>query len=177
MNPGCQPRLSGVLFVQKSSLIIALLTIVLGVVIMLASFGLFPVEDESFTAPRWVVSLAGGAFLVSGVLLLLTLQRRAEFGLAVQEPAVKVFIRGGFTVLLLAIFAVLSHWVAFGSGGTTFDKENSMPLLAFSSSANGVVGRLGFISGALLIDGLLVLGVIDLVHRVLRWRSKPKHEK
>jgi hypothetical protein len=153
-----------------------MLTIALGVVILLASFGLIPVSDESFSAPGWVVSLAGGAFLVAGVLLLLTLQKRAEFGLEVEEPVVKVFMRGGFTVLLLAIFAVLSHWVAFGSGGTNLTTDNPMPLLAFSSSANGLVGRMGFIVGALLIDGLLVLGVIDLAQRVLRWRSRSKHE-
>jgi hypothetical protein len=119
-----------------------------------------------------VAALSGGAFLVAGVLLLLTLQKRAVAGLQVEEPAAKVFLRGSFTVLLLTIFAVLSHWVAFGSGGTNFETENPMPLLVFSSSASGLVGRLGFVIGALLIDGLLVVGVIDLVQRVLRWRSR-----
>jgi hypothetical protein len=46
-----------------------------------------------------------------------------------------------------------------------------MPLPAISSSANGAVGRLGFAVGALLVDGLLIVGVIDLVRRVLYWRS------
>jgi hypothetical protein len=81
-------------------------------------------------------------------------------------------MRGGFTVLLLVIFAVITHWVAFGAGGRDFAGESRMPLIALTSSANGVVGRLGFIAGALLVDGLLVLGVIDLVHRVLHWRSE-----
>lgn len=161
---------------QRSSLIIALLTIALGVVIVLASVGIFPVEEEGFSAPRWIVGLAGAAFLIAGVLLLLTLQKRAESGLTSAEPRAKIFMRGSFTVLLLAIFAVLSHWVAFGSGGEVFEAENRMPLLAFSSGANGVFGRLGFMAGALLIDGLLVVGVLDLIQRVLHWRSSASEE-
>ncbi len=156
---------------QKSSLIIALLTIALGVIVVLASMGIFPIADEGFNAPRWIVGLAGAAFLIAGVLLLLTLQKRAEWDYMTQEPRAKVFLRGGFTVLLLAIFAVLSHWVAFGSGGRNFEMESRMPLLTLSSTANGVVGRLGFMAGALLIDGLLVVGVVDLIRRVLYWRS------
>jgi hypothetical protein len=158
--------------VQRSSLIIALLTIALGVVIVLASLGIFPVEDDGFSAPAWVVGMAGGAFLIAGLLLLLTLQKRAESGLEFNEPRLKVFMRGSFTILLLTIFAVLSHWVAFGSGATSFEAEARMPLLALSGSANGTIGRLGFIAGALLIDGLLVLGVIDLVSRVVNWRKR-----
>lgn len=156
---------------RRGSLIIALITIALGVLIVLAAVGVFPVEDDSFSAPRWVVSLAGSAFLIAGVLLLLTLQRRAESGLIAQEKPLKVFMRGGFTVVLLTIFAVISHWVAFGSGGSSLVANNQMPLPAISSSANGVVGRLGFAVGALLVDGLLIVGVIDLVRRVLYWRS------
>ena len=156
---------------QRGSLIIALLTIALGVVVMLASFGLFPVSDEGFTAPRWVVGLAGGAFLTAGFLLLLTLRKRADPLVLEQETHLKVFLRGGFTVILLVIFAVLSHWVAFGAGASRIVAQGRMPLLALSASANGVLGRLGFMVGALLIDGLLVLGVIDLVRRVMHWRS------
>lgn len=155
---------------QRSSLIIAVLTITLGVVILLASIGLFPVSEEGFSAPSWVVGLAGGAFLVAGVLLLLTLQKRANTDIMMREPRLKVLMRGGFTVLLLSIFAVLSHWVAFGSGGSIFEEGTSMPLPAISSSANGTIGRIGFVAGALLIDGLLVLGVVDLIQRVLSWR-------
>jgi hypothetical protein len=159
---------------QRGSLIIALITIALGVVIVLAAVEVFPVGDESFSAPRWVVGLAGSAFLIAGVLLLLTLQKRAESGLIAQETPVKVFMRGGFTVVLLTIFAVISHWVAFGSGGQSLEASNQMPLPALSASANGVVGRLGFAAGALLVDGLLILGVVDLVRRVLYWRSTSK---
>jgi hypothetical protein len=162
----------GALLVQRGSLIIALLTILLGVVVVLASFGIFPVSEEGFSAPRWVVGLAGGAFLTAGVLLLLTLQARSDADLIAREPHLKVLMRGGFTVLLLVIFAVITHWVAFGAGGRDFAGESRMPLIALTSSANGVVGRLGFIAGALLVDGLLVLGVIDLVRRVLHWRSE-----
>jgi hypothetical protein len=165
-----------VLIVQRSSLIIAVLTIALGVVIMLASFGIFPVTEEGFSAPSWVVGLAGGAFLVAGVLLLLTLQKRAEAGIMIQEPRLKVLMRGSFTVLLLTIFAVLSHWVAFVSGVNNFEAGNQMPLPALSSSASGTVGRIGFVAGALLIDGLLVLGVIDLIQRVLYWRRSSDTE-
>ncbi len=156
---------------QRSSLIIALLTIALGVVVLLASMGAFPVTDEGFSAPRWVVAMAGAAFLIAGILLLLTLQKRAESGQVMKEPRAKQFVRGGFTVLLLSIFAMLSHWVAFGSGARIFEGESRMPILALSATTNGVVGKLGFIVGALLIDGLLVVGVLDLIRRVLYWRS------
>lgn len=156
---------------QRSSLIIALLTIALGIVIVLASLGIFPVSDESFSAPSWVVSLAGFAFLTAGFLLLLTLQKRAESGVQSREPRLKVFMRGGVTILLLTIFAVLSHWAAFGSGASNFESASRMPVLAAVPSGSGTVGRLGFVAGALLVDGLLILGVVDLVRRVLYWRS------
>lgn len=161
---------------QRGSLIIAILTIALGVIVVLASFGIFPVSDEGFAAPRWVVGLAGSAFLTAGVLLLLTLQRRADVHEITAEAPLKVFLRGGLTVVLLAIFAVLSHWIAFGSGGSNFANSAATPLPAFSSSAGGVVGRLVFMAGALLIDGLLVLGVIDLIRRVMHWRSTSPRE-
>lgn len=156
---------------QRSSLIIALLTIALGVVIVLAALGFFPVSDESFSAPGWVVGLAGCAFLTAGLLLLLTLQKRAEAGVESKEPRLKVFMRGGFTVLLLTIFAVLSHWVAFGSGASNFQAGSQMPMLVGASTGGGTVSRLGFVAGALLVDGLLILGVVDLIRRVLYWRS------
>lgn len=156
---------------QRGSLIIAVLTIALGVVVLLASLGVFPVSDEGFAAPRWVVGLAGGAFLTAGLLLLLTLQSRAEATSIAQEPHAKVLVRGVITVLLLVIFAVLLHWVAFGEGGRRFTARGNMPLFMLSSSASGVMGRLGLIAGAFLVDGLLVLGLVDLIRRIMQWRS------
>ena len=102
-------------------------------VIALAIWG----DDSGLHAPRWVVGAAGGTFLLAGL---------AIFG---QDfPLFSGLVRA----LLLTCFGAVFTWASFGPGERQFSSTVSLPFFSFSRSSPGILGRICFAPGAILLD-------------------------
>lgn len=116
-----------------------------GVFALLAAFGVIPGE---FHAPRWVVALAGFAFIFGGLLLFEGIVRRIAVCAAIY------------------VFAALGNWIAFGSGRPAAYADRFL-----SEAARRVPGNhpaplaLGLV--VIAVDLIAVLITVDVVHSIV----------
>ena len=127
-----------------------------GLAIIALALGWIPAPPEYFHAPRWVVAVAGAAFVSGGFAPL-----AARLGPA---SLLSQFVGGGVVVPL----TLIANWVAFGPGSRQFSGGLSIGGLAMSpASTSELAGRVVFGFGAVLLD----IFVIAIVIRVLRGKK------
>jgi hypothetical protein len=140
-----QPTLSA-----PARIALGLLCIAGGLMPVLASFDLGPLDRGAINGPPWLGFLAGGVFIAGGLAVMLGERLR-------HGP-----LSHGLFALVIGSFAVIASWIAFGPG----PRECAIAiagLLVSSGWANEVACRAGFGIGALLLDGF----VLVLVARAL----------
>jgi hypothetical protein len=96
-------------------------------------------DEAGFHAPRWVVGAAGGVFLLAGLSIF-----------AQDHPRLSSIA----VALLLTSFGAVATWVSFGPGERQFSSTVSIPFLSVTRSSPGILGRICFAPGAILLDGL-----------------------
>lgn len=88
----------------------------MGLLIVFVAIDVVPVPEESVHAPRWVVALAGLVFVLAGGVILGYGIRNALDPEARDRPpgfSVGTWLAGH---AIVTIFAVITGWIAFGSG-------------------------------------------------------------
>jgi hypothetical protein len=79
-------------------------------------------DDAKFHAPRWLVAMIGGMFVLAGLMLV----RSAS---AAARPAAADVLGPCLGLLLTSGFTVLSGWALFFSGGpSAWNMSGSLPL-------------------------------------------------
>lgn len=137
--------------VKKDALLAGLFAAIVGIWIVLLAADVIPIEDQAFSAPRWIAGLAGGAFMIGGllaVLIALPASGRARLVKSLQTTA---------GLALLVTFAVIGNWVAFGAGERSFSGGGGAGPLGISTNSGEWFGRAAFGLGAVLIDLILLL--------------------
>jgi hypothetical protein len=125
---------------------LGLLVMAMGGFIVAVGTGMVPVPDESIHAPRWVIVVAGLAFVFAGVSVVQQ---------AFQIEAFK-YVPG--LVIVLALAAV-ANWVAFGPGDRS--GEGTLTVVGIPIPVTSqIAGRVAFGFGAVVIDLLLVAGLV-----------------
>jgi hypothetical protein len=125
---------------------LGVLVMAMGGFIVGIGLGVVPVPEESIHAPRWVIAVAGLAFLFAGVSVVQQ---------AFQIEAFK-YVPGLAIVLALAAVA---NWVAFGPGDRS--GEGTLTIVGIQIPVSSDIGgRIVFGFGAVVIDLLLVVGVV-----------------
>ncbi|NVO13953.1 MAG: hypothetical protein HXX10_07940 [Rhodoplanes sp.] len=121
-----------------------------GLVIVLMVLGVIgePPKHPPKT-PIWVAVLAGGLFLLAGLVVLVNALTGRDPGAEVPPfaPFWPRLLQVLVGVVMFASFAVIGSWIAFGPGPRNF--ETNIPFLA-SGVANELVGRCAFGFGAIL---------------------------
>lgn len=130
----------------------AVLWIAGGAVIALA-IGWIPSPPEKFHAPRWVVGLAGGLFMLGG------------FTPLVSRLGPNSALSRTFFLLFVGAFASIANWIAFGPGPRQFKGGVSMGSFTSSAAASEMSGRIAFGIGAVLLDVLLLATLWKFVRR------------
>ena len=78
-------------------------------------------DDAKFHAPRWLVGMVGGMFVLAGLMLV----RSAS---AAAQPAAADVVGSCLGVLLTSGFTVFSGWALFFSGGpSAWNMSGSLP--------------------------------------------------
>jgi hypothetical protein len=93
---------------RQGPLVIGVLTAITGGVLFLAAGDVLPVEDKTFGAPRWLVSLFALGVFFGGFYLL---------ALVLPTPRMRRVLGGAAVLAFLSTVAVLMTWLAITGGG------------------------------------------------------------
>lgn len=105
---------------SHEKLLTGLFCSIMGVIVVLAAFGIGPMSDSAMHAPRWIVGIAGMVFLGCGVMLIEAFHQLASL----MAGAVTV----GMTVICgwIALFGEDAYF----SGGLSIFSERTEVLIA-----------------------------------------------
>jgi hypothetical protein len=111
---------------------------------LLGAFDIGPLHARDINGPPWLGAVAGGIFVVAGILMWIG-------DAATRRP----WLGGALMFLVLMGFASIGNWIAFGVGPRQCSGGIS-GMLFTSSNAAEIECRAAFGIGALLLDGILV---------------------
>jgi hypothetical protein len=140
-----QPTLS-----PPARIALGLLCVAGGLMPVLASFDLGPLDRSAINGPAWLGFLAGAVFIAGGLAVILGERLRHSL------------LSHGLFALVIGSFAAIASWIAFGPG----PRECAVAIAGFlfsSSLANEVACRAGFGLGALLLDGFVLVVIARTV--------------
>ncbi len=129
-----------------------------GALIFLFSVDILPVSDDTFNAPRWVVAAVGVVFALAGMMVMIQ-GLKATLG---SHPLIK-WVYNGMIFMFMVLFAIPFHWVAFAPGEREFSTTTSIPFFSVTTSGGDLGGRLAFGCGAVLMDLMLIVIVIQIL--------------
>ncbi len=132
---------------------LGLLMVALGVFPMLAAFDAGPLGRADINGPPWIGFVAGAIFAVGGVMV-------AAGERLKDHPLGFVLI-----VVLIAGFAAIGNWIAFGAG----ERACNVSISGFSAlprNASDLACRGAFGMGALIMNGMLVVVLAQGLVRV-----------
>jgi hypothetical protein len=124
-------------------------------------------DDTKFHAPRWLVAMVGGMFVLAGLMLI----RSAS---AVTRPPATDVVGSGLGVLLTSGFTVFAGWALFLSGGpSAWNMSGSLPLWMFPVWIRVALFYVMLGVGALLCVVLTVFAWRQLVRAIASAGSGP----
>ena len=140
-----------------------IITILAGLFIILVSADIIHADPESIHAPRWVLTLVGLIFALSG----LAIVTQALFTPSeLKSPAlrwVQYFIGLGIFVSFAASFL----WIGFGPGERQFSSSISLPFIHISGKGNDIIGRIVFGGSGFLGGILMVYYALNEAHKII----------
>lgn len=135
-----------------------------GTAMILASFGVIPFEPRAGEAPLWVLALAGGAFAMAGLVLLVQGAGRASPTTGELPPGSPLWMRlvqSALSLGVMTLLALVGSWVAFGAGERHFSTAGLV-----EGHVNEMVGRGVFAFGALIAWLCVALFAVGAVRRL-----------
>ncbi len=129
----------------RGKLIFGLVLIAIGVVPIMAAFDIGPLHRGQINGPPWLGFAAGSVFVLGGVALMTGREDRQNF------------LSYLLLFAILAGFAAIGNWIAFGPGMRECDVGFGGFFLDSNSIASGIGCRIGFGIGAGILDGVLLM--------------------
>lgn len=118
----------------KQKLLVGVFFILMGVLILLAAFGIGPMSGSPMNAPRWVIGLCGIFFLSGGVMVIAPTQKIATLAAGIAVVGI----------------TVICAWIALFGDARYFSGGLSM----FSRDTEVVIARALF--GAVALLGIAI---------------------
>jgi hypothetical protein len=137
---------------KRLPLLMGIITIVAGLFITLVSADVIHTDPESIHAPRWVLTLAGLVFALSGLAIV---SQALSTPSELKSPIlrwVQYFIGLGIFVSFTLSFL----WIGFGPGERQFSSSVSFLFINFNKSGDDILGRIVF-GGCGILGGLLTV--------------------
>jgi hypothetical protein len=125
-------------------ILVALVCIGSGLLPVLASLDIGPLDSGAINGPPWLGFLAGAIFIAGGIALMLGTRWRTGA------------LAAGLVALVVGAFAAIANWIAFGPGPRECAIGVAGLFFAAGSGANEIACRAGFGMGALLLDGIVL---------------------
>lgn len=131
----------------KGRLLVALVCVAAGVVPVLAAFDVGPLHQKDINGPPWLGAAAGGVIVLAGLALVSGESERFKW---IASLAV---------ILILACFAAIGNWIAFGPGLRQCTSSFSGFFFASSRVTADLECRIAFGIAAAMLEGLLLWGI------------------
>jgi len=162
----------------RQQLLIGLIAVIAGLPIVAVATGIFPVPEQSFRAPHWVVGAAGLVFVLAGAMFLAPLLiggfAPADQYTQRQKQAIRL-IQQLLGSLLLSGFAAITSWIGFGPGERTFSMAIAIPGFASHAPGNATAGRVLFGTVGALIGVWAAVTWVALIRSVIAiFRKTPQ---
>jgi len=125
-------------------LLLGLVCLAGGLVPVLASFDIGPLDRSAINGPPWLGFLAGGVFMAGGTALIL------------GEGLRNSVLSSALFALIIGAFAAIANWITFGPGPRECAIAFSGFLFESGSWGNEVACRAGFGIGAGVLDGFVL---------------------
>jgi hypothetical protein len=138
------------------------ITTLVGLGLVLVSLDVIPAKQESFHAPRWVLTMAGMMFTCVGLLIL----SKGFFSPAEQRDPIVRWIQYFLAIGMLAAFAMIFLWVGFGPGEREFGSSVSFFFLTISNQGNEIIGRILFGGCGLVMALITALAAFGGAHKI-----------
>ena len=122
-----------------------------GVMLILAALDVPPFDQANSDAPRWVAMLAGGLFVLAGVVVWTQ-------GSPGAQAAGYVIVIG---------LAAIANWVAFGPGTRACASTLSFFGFATWRRAPDLECRIAFGLGAVMMDAIVLMTAADAIRRLV----------
>jgi len=145
-------------------LMVGVMSILMGALVIGIGFGFIHTSSESVNAPRWVLVLFGGLFVLAGVWSLLLRVNRAE------SSGWAGFL---FALLMLLGIDVLCLWIGFGSGRRLFVQDVGIGLNPATRPVDPTLGRIFFGGFGVLFSGVTLAFAWMQGRKLLRRGDKP----
>lgn len=133
---------------KEPPLILAFISIAAGVYPLLLSLDIILGGSASLNVPVWVGVLASSIFILAGLALL---TRKIEW------------LSKLFGLSILVSFAVIGNWIAFGVG----ERTCSVEIFAFGQDTSGLMCRIPFGYGAILLNGIMLFMTLSFLAKKL----------
>ena len=134
---------------KEPPVFIALLCITAGIYPLLLSLDIIPDGSKGLNAPVWVGVVASSVFILAGVALLTK-----------KHKGLNQF----FGIMIMLAFSAIGNWVAFGVGERTCGVE----IFVLSQEASGILCRIPFGYGAILVNGLILAILFNAIAKRLK---------
>jgi hypothetical protein len=115
----------------------SLLPIGMGFLVWAITFGIIPTDPSAIHAPKWVLAIFGGVFVVAGIWSILQSALR-------QNAAGVNWINLIFALLVLTAISVICLWIGFGPGPRLFVDTDSLTGMRTSLTTDPILGRIFF---------------------------------
>ncbi len=124
-----------------------------GSFIVLVAVGVIYADPSSFNAPRWVIGVAGGVFMLAGTMVAL----QGAFGPEGMQSKLYLSLQFLVGLVFMLLFASIFLWVGFGEGEREFSTSTTLGPTTTSGSGNASLGRFVFGGGGVLMLLFLIL--------------------
>ncbi len=135
--------------------LIALMSLAVGVPAMLAAFDVGPLRAADINGPPWLGFVAGAIFSLGGL------------GVLAGERARNHPLSWLLTIAVIAGFAAIANWIAFGLGTRHCTVGLTSFIVTSTRAAAELECRVAFGIGAGLMDGVLVLAIGSALGKLL----------
>lgn len=125
-------------------LIVGLVSVLAGLFPFLAAFDIGPLGREDINGPPWLGAVAGGIFILAGV------------AVSLGERARDSVLSHLLVLAIIAGFAAVANWIAFGPGLRECSGGFSGFFFSSSYDAGNIECRVAFGIGAGMLNGMLI---------------------
>lgn len=136
-------------------LVVGMLFVALGLLPILAAFDLGPLYRRDINGPPWLGAVAGGIFVLGGVFVFAGERAR-------NHPLSYVL-----ALAVIAGFAAIADWIAFGAGPRQCSAGFSGFVFTSTRAAAEIECRIAFGIGAGIMNGILVWMLADILRKAM----------
>jgi hypothetical protein len=122
---------------RGSNYMTGILLMGMGFFIWAITFGIIPTDPSEIHAPRWVIGIFGGIFVVGGLWTILQNALR-------QHAAGVNWVNLILALLVMIAISVICLWIGFGPGPRLFTNTDSLTGMRTSLSTDPTLGHIFF---------------------------------